>query len=291
MNNYKKIKEENLVLIQNPEKLFDINFLIPVRNRIEFAQPMYNSFLKAKENSSLAISYTVIEHSEIPDHAKFCKKNKINYIWIKSAPDELFNKCLCYNLGALYSNISKYILFHDIDCLVQSDFFVKLTKNITNQNCKAIQCFQQRRVLYCNENLTKEIVNEKFTAFDVLNLKDNSNIDLPRLGGKVMLGAPGGSILVERELFFDVGGYDDDLFLANSPEDAYFWEKIDTISKMHTAENPAIDIFHMYHSPTYMSNPYIKQMQKIYEDFKKLTKEEKTREIKEKSKQIKKFLI
>ncbi len=109
------------------------------------------------------------------------------------------------------------------------------------------------------------------------------------LGGKVMLGAPGGSILVERSLFFDVGGYDDDLFLANSPEDAYFWEKIDTIDKMYTANNPKIDIFHMYHPPTYMGNPFINQMKKTYEDFKSLSLKEKTKIINIRSEQFKKF--
>jgi predicted glycosyltransferase involved in capsule biosynthesis len=288
MFDYKNIAENNTVIIQSPEEAYDINFLIPVRGRREFAEPMYKSFLKAKENSSLSIVYTVIEHSSVPDHAKFCKKNKLNYIWIKSAEGELFNKCLCYNMGALYSNVSKYIIFHDLDCLIQSDFFVKIALNISNQKCKAIQCFKDRRVLYCDENLTKEIIEEKVSVDD-LNL-DFPGIDLPRLGGVVMLGAPGGSILVERGLFFEVGGYDDHLFLANSPEDAYFWEKIDSVDKMYIAESPNVDIFHMFHPPTYYSNPHLMQMKKTFEDFKSLAKEQKMEIIKEKSQYFKKFM-
>jgi len=288
MINYKDIKEDSIIIIQQPEELVDINFLIPVRGRKEFAAPMYNSFLKAKENSPLNIIYTVIEHSHITEHSKFCKDNKINYIWVKCEEGDLFNKCLAYNMGALYSNISKYIIFHDIDCVIQSDFFQKIALNITNQKCKALQCFQQRRALYCDIDLTKEIVQGRINIDD-LNL-DLKGVDLPRLGGKVMLGAPGGSILVERGLLFDVGGYDADLFLANSPEDSYFWEKINTIDKMCTSEHPPIDVFHLYHPPTYFSNPFINEMKKIYEDFKLLSKEKKEEIIKQKSAHIKTFL-
>lgn len=287
MFDYNKIIEDNITIIHNYDEMYDINFLIPVRGRKDFAKPMYKSFLNAKNNSNLKIIYTVIEHSYISEHAKFCKENSINYIWIRCAESDLFNKCLCYNIGALYSNISKYIIFHDIDCLIQSDFFNKLSLNILNQKCKAIQCFQQRRVLYCNEILTKQIIEEKINI-DELSL-EFPNVDLPRMGGQVMLGAPGGSIMVERDLFFEVGGYDDHLFLANSPEDAYFWQKIDTIDKMFVSENPPIDIFHMYHPPTYFSNPLINQMSKIFEDFKILDKEEKKKIIKNRSEYIKKF--
>jgi len=288
MFDYKKIAEDNIVIIKNPEEICDINFLIPVRGRREFAKPMYNSFLKAKEKSKLNIVYTVIEHSYIAEHAKFCKDNKINYIWIKCEESELFNKCLSYNMGALYSNISKYFIFHDVDCLIQSDFFNKVESNIYNNKCKALQCFQQRRVLYCDIDLTNEIIQEKINIDDLsLGFK---GVDLPRLGGKVMLGAPGGSIMVERGLFFDVGGYDADLFLANSPEDSYFWEKIDTWDKMHVAESPPIDIFHMYHPPTYFSNPFINEMKAIYEEFKNKSSFEKIKQIIVKSEHIKKFL-
>jgi predicted glycosyltransferase involved in capsule biosynthesis len=191
-------------------------------------------------------------------------------------------------MGALYSNISKYIIFHDIDCLIQSDFFNKIKLNVSIQKCKALQCFQQRRVLYCDINLTKKIILNEINI-DELSL-DFEGVDLPRLGGKVMLGAPGGSILVERDLFFNVGGYDADLFLANSPEDAFFWEKINVIEKMYTSENPPIDIFHMFHNPTYFDNPFINQMKKIYEDFKILSKEEKIRLIEQKSENLKSFI-
>lgn len=284
---YKKIKNDNIVIIQNPEELYDINFLITVRGRANFAQPMYDSFKLAAKKSSLNITYTVIEHSENPEHSKFCKKNKINYIWIKSDKGELFNKCLSYNMGVFFGHKSKYCLFHDIDCLVQSDFFLNLFNNISHKQCRAIQCFTGRRVLYINEQFTPKVISGEFSVDD-LSL-DMPEVDLPRLGGKVMIGAPGGSILVERDLFFEVGGYDAELFLANSPEDAFFWTKVDTVDKMCVSDDPDIEIYHMYHPPTWMNNPHTSEMQFINNIFKVLSLEDKKEIIDLKVEMIKEF--
>lgn len=279
--NYKKIKEENVFIIKNDNKNYDINFLIPVRNRTEFAMPMYESFESAKSNTNLKIAFTIIEHSENPLHSKFCKTKNIDYIWLNSN-GELFNKCLCYNMGVFFSQKAKSYIFHDLDCLIQSNFFKQLEENIKNQNnCKAIQCFTGRRVLYLNPELTNKVIKKEF---EIDNLSINlPEVDYPRLGGKIMIGAPGGSIYVERELFFEVGGYDPELFLANSPEDIFFWTKIDTINKMHISDNPPIEIYHMYHEPTWMQNPHIHQMEEIYNIFKKMSIEEKKEIIKLKS--------
>jgi len=284
---YNKIKNDNVVIIQEPEEAYDINFLITARGRKEFAEPMYKSFLAAAEKSPLNITYTVIEHGEIPEHSKFCKKNKINYMWIKPGEEKLFNKCLAYNMGVFFGNKSKYLLFHDIDCLVQSDFFLNLFDNISHKQCRAIQCFTGRRVLYINEEFTPKVIAGEFPVDD-LSL-DMPEVDLPRLGGKVMIGAPGGSILIERDLYFEVGGYDAELFLANSPEDAFFWTKVDTIDKMHTSDDPDIELYHMYHPPTWMNNPYVDEMQLINNIFTQLSVEDKKEIISLKAEMIKEF--
>lgn len=279
---YDKVKNDNIVIIQDSEGLYDINFLIPVRNRLDFAQPMYDSFKAAAEKSPLKITYTVIEHSENPQHSKFCKKNKLNYIWVKSNPGDLFNKCLCYNMGAFFSSKSKYILFHDIDCLVQTDFFLNLFDNISHKQCKAIQCFTGRRVLYINDKLTERVIAGEFAV-------DDLSIELPEVTPPALVGAPGGSIMVERGLFFDVGGYDGELFLANSPEDIFFWDKIDTLDKMYISDDPHIEVYHMNHRPTYFDNPRLTEMKGYHNVFKTLSINDKKAIIKLKSDMISKY--
>ncbi len=278
--NYKDIKDDNVFIIKNDDLIYDINFLIPARGRLEFASTMYDSFKAACVNSNLKITYTVIEHSDIPLHIKFCKNENINYIWINSS-EGLFNKCLCYNMGVFYSQKAKSYIFHDIDCLIQTDFFKKLFENVKNKNATAIQCFTGRRVLYLNTEMTKRVVKKEF-LIDNLNIK-LPEVDYPRMGGKIMIGAPGGSIYVERDLFFEVGGYDAEMFLANSPEDIFFWTKIDTINKMHISDNPPIEIYHMYHEPTWMNNPHINEMQILNNTFQNMSINEKKDFIKFKS--------
>jgi hypothetical protein len=261
MIDYKKIKENSICEIHNLLDSYDINVLIPVRGRIEFAAPMYKSFLAAKNNSPLKIKYTVIEHSCNSDHYEFCKLNKLNYIWIKCEPIDQFNKCLCFNMGAIYSNISKYIICHDLDCLMQSDFFIKLMQNINIKNCNAIQCFHSRRVIYCDEILTSYIINNEINI-------DSVNVYTPNTFLPESNGAPGGSICVTRKLFFDVGGFDEHLFVGYSHEDAYFWEKIDTIDNMTTCNNPPIDLFHLHHVKSVGTNIHYNSMNVIYDLFK-----------------------
>ena len=113
---YNKIKDNSVFKLPNTGD-YDINFIITVRDRKYFAEPMFKAFKNATDKVDSKICYTVVEHSERPDHSKFCKKNDINYIYIPSDPGEQFNKCLSYNFGALFSVNAKYHLFHDIDIL------------------------------------------------------------------------------------------------------------------------------------------------------------------------------
>lgn len=279
---YEKLREDSIFVLYNKEEEYDLNFIVPVRGRLGFASPMYNSFLRAREKSNLKISYTVVECSEIPEHSKFCKTNKINYIWIKSQPGELFNKCLSLNFGAIFSVRAKAFLFHDLDCLVQSDFFEKLYKNIETKACKAIQCFHGRRVLYLDQVTTDKIVGNSMSV-DELEL-GMDGVSLP-----MYIGAPGGSIFIDKDLFFEIGGYDPEFFQANAPEDIFFWDKVCTVSAMETSDNPEIDLFHMNHPPTYYSNPQIGHMTKIHNTFKGLDKPGREELINEKKNIISKF--
>lgn len=280
---YQKIRNDSIFVIYSHDDTYDINFIIPVRGRLKFATPMYNSFLNARENSPLKIAYTIVEHSDIPEHSKFCKKNRINYIWIKSEPDEQFNKCLALNCGALFSVLSpKGFLFHDIDCLIQSDFFLKLQENVLNKNCKAIQCFHGRRVLYLDDLTTGKILSNEVSV-------DSLKLGIPGINLPMYIGAPGGSIFIERHLFFRVGGYDPEFFRANSPEDIFFWDKICLIDKMEISDNPEIDLFHMNHPPTYYDNPFIGHMKQIYDQFKNSSFEEKMELVNQKASLIKKY--
>lgn len=257
---YSAIKEDNIVIVYDENKKNDISFVIPVRGRINFIKPMFNSFVKASEKSGLNISLTIVEHSVNPEHSHFCKQNKINYMWIKTNEGQPFNKCLAMNMGAIFGPKANYLLFHDLDCLIQTDFFSKLVLNIFKKQCKAIQCFHGRRVLYLDNILTDKAIKEELDI-------DSLNLGMPGIGLPNVVGAPGGSICVDKNLFFEVGGYDPELFYTNAPEDVFFWDKINEVSKMEICDNPEIDIFHMNHPVTYNDNPRIQEMLTLHKSF------------------------
>ncbi len=259
---FPELKEKCVLKVKNSKKVFDISFIVPIRGRESFLSPLYDSFKKAKK-ANLKVSFLVVEHSPQPLHQDFCKENKIDYIFIPCKSKDLFNKCLCMNCGALWGQKCKNFIFHDVDCVVQSTFFENIIQNLLEKKSDALQTFTGRRVLYCSEALTKEIVKGNFD-YDILR-QDNVHVKPPTL-----IGAPGGSIFIKRETFFDVGGFDHILFQANSPEDAFFWLKIETVGKIDICDNPPNEIFHMSHPVTYNSNPLNSLMKRFYKDFAKM---------------------
>ncbi len=269
---YDAVKSNSIFKIPGKDEEYDLNFIITVRDRVNFKEPLFEAFLKACEKVDKKISYTVVEHSQRPDHSKYCKKNKINYIFIPAEHDELFNKCLAYNFGALFSVKAKYHLFHDIDILMQSSFFEDIFTYI-DRDVKALQCYTGRRVINCNVEMTIKLITGEVDV-DVLD-ENTYGVDYPRFNGEVALGSTGGSILVENDLFEEIGGFDPELFKAYSAEDQFFWNKLLTKVDIEYADNPAIELFHMWHEPQFNKNPRLLEMENYMIRFKELSKKEK----------------
>lgn len=249
------------------EGISDISIIIPVYGRLRFLQPLIKSLKNAIKNVDLNISITIVEHSENREYEESCLTNDINYIWFLKNNDELFNKSLAMNLGARYVRGKDY-LFHDLDCLVQSDFFLNLIHNKTIKSSVFLQTFTGRRVLYMNEELTEKVINDEIDI-NILN-KEYNGVSLPHT-----IGAPGGSILIDRNIFLEIGGYDDNLFSGYAPEDLFFWIKARCIVIPETCDNPDNEIFHMYHENTSKSNPKINEYVNFTNTFKEKSLKEK----------------
>lgn len=248
---YKEIKKKK------PFKKFDISVIIPVRGRINFVDTSLSHLKSAIEKTNLKINVTIVEHSINREYYEICKSYEIGYYWINSLENK-FNKCLCHNIGALLNKNSKYFLFHDLDCLVYDNFFLNLMENKESKKSECLQTFFNRRVLYLNEQQTQNILNKEININDI-------NLEEVREGD---YGAPGGSIFVNKELFFNVGGYDPELFYGWSPEDIFFWNKVETLEKIHSVDNPKNELLHLYHEIQSNNDSLI--LEELYEDIKKL---------------------
>lgn len=274
---YEKIKNEDSHIVLFDEDIeYDINVIIGVRGRKRFIQPLYESFQKAIAKTDKKICFTIVNHEYYPEYLKYCKKNKINYLWTKGNVVDQYSRSFVYNFGVKFSNKAKYYLLHDLDILVKENFFEELFANLKNHKC--IQSYGKRRVLYLSEELTNQVISGDidYNQFD----ETMDNISLPMFNGQVMLGSKGGSILIEKDLFYEVGGFDPELFWGYASEDQFFWEKVREIAPIEYADNPPIDMFHMCHPPSFSTNPLLYHMEEDWLSFKNMKKEERLNIIK-----------
>jgi len=233
-----------------------ISVIVPLRGRKRFVSPLMRSFMKAQK-PEVDTCITIVEHSPEPESSFVKDEYSVNYIHIPCAEEVPFNKCLAMNVGALFSAKAQYFLFHDADLIVRSDFFLNIDKNVEKKKCKAIQTFDKRRVLNCPSMLTEDIINDKVN-FDDFKEGWRGIYDHGRYG------APGGSIMVHKDIFFKVGGFDPELWHSYSPEDLFFWDKINLFTNMETCDSPANEVFHLHHELQQKSNPEFRAMMVLY---------------------------
>lgn len=264
---YKKTNNDSVKFLNDLSNECYINFIIPVRNRLNFTEPLFRSFEEARNNCDKKIIFTIVEHSLVPEHSKFYRKQKANYVFISANQNEPFNKCLSYNIGILSTSKPKYYIFHDLDILVKKDFFNQIIENLT-KDIKALQCYTKRRVLNCDINITNKLLSKEI---DINGLNELTvGVNPPMYNGKTALGSKGGSILVDSDILYEIGGYDAEMFRAYSAEDNFFWEKVALVTNIKYADNPPVEIFHMWHEPQFNKNPFIYEMEKDYLMFKNL---------------------
>ena len=275
---YEDIREKSYIsLIDNLE--FDVNVIIGFRGRTEFLIPIIESFKKSflyynnkfiSPEESKSFCLTFVEHSKTPEH-KFQIDGVVNYLWTPGNIIEQYSRSFAYNFGVKYSNKAKYYLLHDVDILVKENFFEQLFQNLNNSRC--LQPYGKRRVLYLSEELTKKVINKKV---DINSLDETTtDVSLPMYAGQPALGSKGGSIFVERGLYYEIGGFDSQIFFGYAAEDQMFWDKIITIlGEVSYSDTPPIDIFHMWHPPTSTTNPLMYDMENCMIQFRRMGKKE-----------------
>jgi hypothetical protein len=292
---YDAIRESGIFDLRNGEGF--INFVIPIRGRSKFVKKTVESVKAAvekyKKGSSLFekhyetghVNITICEHSSLSEHRDLSNSLDVDYMWIES--HDKFNKCLAMNTAVFFSPKTEWIIFHDVDCLVQSDFFINVFKNIHKKECKAIQTFSDRRVLYVDEYHTDQILKE---VLEIDKLQIGPGISPPlRPDGSVAVGAPGGSVCIGRDLFFRIGGYDPYYFVSYAPEDIFFWLKAEVFEKFETCTSPRNEIYHMNHERVKVDGAELMSMEILKVNFEKLPKSKKIDLIDKMNNNIKKY--
>jgi hypothetical protein len=265
------IKNTSIIRTINNNE-YDVNVIIPFKGRYNFLNPVIDSFLKSfsfyNEISEIKKKFilTVVEHDVEPYGLDYMVDSQ-NYMWSSWGIFNQFNRSFCFNFGFKFSNKSKYYLLHDVDVVVQKDYFVRLFKNLKNFKC--IQSYGNRHIWYMSEKLTQSLLKSEIDV--ELITKDNHDVSPPHLTG-----SKGGSIFLDYETFFNVGGFDPELFCGYAAEDQFFWEKCLTfLGSIGYCDDPIIDIFHMNHPPTSNTNPLLYEMEEHLHEFNRMSHEDK----------------
>ena len=234
---------------------YDLVTILPYRGRYLHLTETIKSLVNSANLVEKKIGFIVIENSISPTiDPRLFEIPNLEYRHLNSN-GKIFNKCICHNIGVAISN-SDFVHFHDCDLVVPSDFYSILLKH--HETHKAIQCFSRRRVNYINEETSLRFFNGEDLSILI------SNPDSYRQG---LPGAPGGSISVSRELFLKCGGFDPHFFWAYSIEDKFFWRKLERYVQVSSLDNPAVELYHMWHPPGWGKNPYERFEQRIYQLF------------------------
>lgn len=256
---YEKIKHSCYFKINRPEDV-DVSIVVPVRGRSHFNKILTRHLEDAmKFYPSVKYSITFVEHSPSKEHESMCEST-VNYINIPS--NEVFNKCLAFNIGMMFGNKAKYYMFHDLDIIMNRDFFKNVFENLNRVDGIALQAFRSRRVLFCDQDLTNKII-QGTVKIENLHTKYPGVLEPAPSQHR----APGGSIFVSNEQFLKVGGYDPELFFGYSIEDAFFYEKLKMLGGIDSCNDPGIEVFHLWHPPLWNSNPKLTYHTEIYHSF------------------------
>lgn len=262
----------------------DINVIIGFQGRYNFLDTTIRTFKEAiryyfdnktESNKFTNILLTFVEH-DIAPYSEERLIGDVNYIYTPGNVRAIYSRSFAYNFGVKYSNKAKYYLLHDLDIVVKKDFFLRLERNLTPE-VQCLQPFGGRCVLYVNPLWTERLLE---TTLDHNELENNP----PWVSEPELKGSKGGSILITGEAFSRVGGFDPEIFWGYAVEDQMFWSKVlDEIGHIEYADNPHIDVFHMYHEPVWDSNPLEGAMREVWHYYQSLSLEDRLAFLKYKS--------
>jgi hypothetical protein len=73
-------------------------------------------------------------------------------------------------------------------------------------------------------------------------------------------GAPGGSLYLSRQRYLEAGGHDPQFCWGYGPEDALFYHKLELLEPIAFADEPPIEMIHLWHPSAAIQNPFRNEM-------------------------------
>jgi len=154
---------------------------------------------------------TLIELDEEPTLREMILSLDLDYIFIPNSITKVsaygfFPKALGFNIGFLLAKETKWNLFHDIDQAVYSNFFTSLQVHLERNPIwlRCMEIWALRLNEYSREKLLEGLQAQRLIPMEEIpkTSRDESYF-------------PGGSILVQHDIFKTVGGYDPEWFVIS----------------------------------------------------------------------------
>jgi hypothetical protein len=197
----------------------------------------------------------LVEHSHLQEIEYIANDFNCEYVWFdqKEGPNDdsplgQFNKALCYDKAFLFSSPAEWYLFHDNDVLVTNDFWTRLDANIQRTGTKFLQPYTHRSLLNLYPHVA-DVIREDPALVDQ---GINKGMYTP-----IIPGAPGGSLYIHRDRYIDVGGHDPNLCWGYGPEDRLFYNKLQLFEPISFADDPPIEMIHLWHSSAAVNNHFL----------------------------------
>lgn len=247
------------------KKLPPRKIIIPCFKRKENLIPVLKRFAMIDlPKEGYRPSILLVEHSPFPELQQIAEDFECEYIWFTLDPRDpfsplaQFNKALCYDKAFLYGTPSEWYLFHDNDVLVPKTFWNLLDENVERAKTKFLQPYTHRSLL----NL-KQAVAEMFR--EDLTLADKPLDE--SMYTPIAAGAPGGSLYLSRDRYLEAGGHDPQFCWGYGPEDALFYQKLELLETIAFADEPPIEMIHLWHPPAAIHNPFRFEMDMFVKGF------------------------
>ena len=224
----------------------------------------------------------LVEHSPYPEMDKIAGHYGCEWMWFPLLHDPRqplgqFNKALCYDLAFLEGTPAIWYLFHDNDILVPKDFWLKLDQNHLRTGSRFIQPYTHR----CLLNLKEEHADRYRKDPSLVDKGVSFDLCYP-----MCRGAPGGSLYLHHDRYLEAGGHDPNYCWGYGPEDSFFFYKLGCIEPIAYADEPAIEMVHLWHPSADVTNPFRNDMDLIIKGFFLRRSLEETRAYMNKNKQL-----
>ena len=263
--------------------------IIPCLKRKENLVPVLRRFQTIQAPQEGYFPQTLlVEHSPFPELQKIAEDFNCEYIWIFLDPrvPELplgqFNKALAFDKAFLYGSPANWYLFHDNDVLVPKQFWDMVDANIERTKAQFLQPYTHRCLFNLNEACAEVFRQDISHADEPLE---------PTMYSPMVPGAPGGSLYLSRQRYLEAGGHDPQFCWGYGPEDALFYQKLELLEPIAFADNPPIEMIHLWHPTAAIHNPFRNEMDffvKVF--FKEKSEAEKRGYMKQKEELLKNLL-